>query len=93
VIEVTIYNMISVAIGAVFISSFYQPIQPLKNWLLDKLPDNTVGRSFLYAFSCPRCLAFNFSLIVFIDLQAALLTCIIAYLLNHLIDRVEEWYQ
>ena len=92
-IEVTIYNMISVAIGSVFVTSFYQPIQPLKNWLLDKLPDNKIGRSFLYALSCPKCLGFNFSLIVFVDLQAAFLTCLMAYGLSHVIDRIEAWYE
>lgn len=92
-IEVTIYNIITVAIGSVFIASFYQPIQPLKNRLLSKLPDNTIGRSLTVAFNCPKCTGFNVSLIVFFDLQAALLTCIVAYVLSHVIDRIEAWYE
>ena len=92
-IEVTIYNIITVAIGSVFLASFYEPIQPIKNRLLSKLPDNTIGRSLTSALNCPKCTGFNASLIVFIDLQAALLTCIAAYLLSHLIDRVQAWYE
>tara|TARA_B100000497_G_C7499292_1_gene304982 strand:+ start:69 stop:350 length:282 start_codon:yes stop_codon:yes gene_type:complete len=92
-IEVTIYNIITVAIGSVFLASFYEPIQPLKNRLLAKLPDNTIGRSLISALSCPKCVSFNVSLIVFIDLQAALLTCMVGYFLSHFIDRVKVWYE
>ena len=92
-IDVTIYHIICVAIGSVFIASFYQPIQPLKSWLLGKLPENKLGQSFHTALNCPKCVGFNASLIVFIDLPAALLTSVVAYFLSHLIDRVEAWYE
>ena len=92
-IEITIYNIITIAIGAVFIASFYQPIQPIKNRLLSKLPDNTIGRSLITALNCSKCTGFLLSLIVFLDLQAALLTCIVAYVLSHAIDRIEAWYE
>lgn len=92
-IEVTIYNILGIAVGSIFITSFYTPIQGIKNRLLDKLPDNTLGRSCQTILSCPKCLGFIFSLFMFWDVIAAVLTSMLAYFINHLIDRVEEWYQ
>ena len=92
-IEITIYNILSVAVGSIFITSFYTPIQNTKNRLLDKLPDNYLGQSCQTLLSCPKCFSFIFSLLVFWSIQAAVLTSILAYFINHVIDRVEEWYQ
>lgn len=92
-IEITIYNMLSVAVGSIFITSFYTPIQNTKNRLLDKMPDNYLQQQVLIVLNCSKCLSFIFSLIVFWSIQAAVLTSILAYFINHLIDRVEEWYQ
>ena len=92
-IEVTIYHMLGVAVGSIFITSFYQPIQGIKNRLLDRLPDNYLGQSMLLILSCSKCLSFILSLIVFWSLVAAVLTSMLAYFINHLIDRVEAWYE
>ena len=92
-IPITIYNILGIAVGSIFITSFYTPIQGIKNRLLDKLPDSTIGRSCQTILSCPKCLGFIFSLFMFWDVIAAVLTSMLAYFINHLIDRVEEWYQ
>jgi len=92
-IEITIYHMLGVAVGSIFITSFYHPIQGIKNRLLDRLPDNSIGRSISTIFTCPKCLSFIVSLLVFWSLLAALLTSMLAYFINHLIDRVEAWYE
>lgn len=92
-IEITIYHMLGVAVGSIFITSFYRPIQGIKNRLLDKLPDNTVGQSIHIFFTCPKCLSFILSLLVFWSLLAAFLTSMLAYFINHLVDRIESWYE
>ena len=92
-IEVTIYNMIGVVLGSIFFTHFYTPIQPIKNRLLDKLPDTWLGNSCHTIFTCPKCLSFIISIIIFWDLIAAFLCSIVAYFINHLIDRVEQWYE
>ena len=92
-IDVTIYHILGIAVGSIFITSFYTPIQGIKNRLLDKLPDNSWGTSCQTIFSCPRCLGFILSLFIFWDILAAVLTSIVAYFINHLIDRVESWYE
>ena len=92
-IEVTIYHIMGIAVGSIFITSFYTPIQGIKNRLLDKLPDTSIGQSCQTILSCPKCLGFIFSLIIFWDIIAALLTSLLAYFINHLIDRVEAWYE
>ena len=88
-IPITIYNILGIAVGSIFITSFYTPIQGIKNRLLDKLPDSTIGRSCQTILSCPKCLGFIFSLFMFWDIVAAVLTSLLAYFINHLIDRVE----
>ncbi len=92
-IPITIYNILGIAVGSIFITSFYTPIQGIKNRLLDKLPDSTIGRSCQTILSCPKCLGFIFSLFMFWDVIAAVLTSLLAYFINHLIDRVEAWYE
>jgi hypothetical protein len=92
-IPITIYNILGIAVGSIFITSFYTPIQGIKNRLLDKLPDSTIGRSCQTILSCPKCLGFIFSLFMFWDILAAVLTSLLAYFINHLIDRVEAWYE
>jgi len=92
-IEPTIYYGFGVAVLSIFISGFYTPLQPFKDRLLDKLPDNYFGDSFRTAFNCAKCTSFVFSLILFWDILAAALISLTAYFINHLIDRVEAWYE
>ena len=92
-IEISIYHILGIAVGSIFITSFYTPIQGIKNTLLEKLPDNALGSSCQTILSCPKCFSFIFSLIMFWDILAAVLTSLLAYFINHLIDRVESWYE
>ena len=92
-IPITIYYILGVAVGSIFITSFYHPIQDIKNRLLDKLPGNYIGQASRQVFSCSKCLSFILSLIIFWDIIAAVLTSLLAYFINHLIDRVEAWYE
>jgi hypothetical protein len=92
-IEPTIYYGFGVAVLSVFITGFYTPLQPFKDWLLDKLPDNYLGRTCRTVFNCPKCFSFIFSLILFWDILAACLISLTAYFINHFIDRVESWYE
>lgn len=92
-VDVTIYYGFGVAVLSIFITGFYTPLQPFKDRLLDKLPDNYFGQSCRTVFNCSKCLSFIFSLCLFWDILAAVLISLTAYFLNHLIDRVEAWYK
>ena len=92
-VEPTIYYGFGVAVLSIFITGFYTPLQPFKDRLLDKLPDNYFGQSCRTVFNCSKCFSFLFSLLLFWDVLAAALISLTAYFLNHLIDRVEAWYE
>jgi hypothetical protein len=92
-IEPSIYYGFGVAVLSIFITGFYTPLQPFKDSLLDRLPDNYIGTSCRTAFNCAKCMSFIFSLILFWDVLASCLISLTAYFINHLIDRVEAWYQ
>lgn len=92
-IEVTIYNILGIAVGSIFFTNFYTPIQDTKNWLLEKLPNNRLGSSCRTIVNCPKCFSLILSLCLFWDILAAVLTSLTAYFINHLIDRVEAWYE
>lgn len=92
-VEPTIYYGFGVAVLSIFVTSFYTPLQPYKDWLLNKLPDNSFGSICRTVFNCPKCLSFIFSLFLFWDVIAAALISLTAYFINHIIDRVEAWYE
>jgi len=91
--ENLILNIVGVAILCNFFTHFFEPIQGAKNRLLNFL-------SFLPLFiyvektlNCSKCLSFWTGLIVFQNIIIAALCSLIGYLVNHLIDRVEVWYE
>jgi len=92
-IEPSIYYGFGVAVLSIFITGFYTPLQPFKDWLLDKLPNNSLFNSFIIVMNCSKCFSLILSLLLFWDILAACLISLTAYFINHLIDRVEAWYQ
>ena len=92
-IELSIYNFLSVSIGSIFFTGFYTPIQATKDALLERLPDSYLQRQVLIVLNCSKCLSLIVSAILFLDIRVALVCSLFTYFINHLIDRVEAWYQ
>lgn len=91
-IEITFINIIGTAIMANLIAHWFLPIQGVKGKLSEffvytRLP-------FLAEIlNCSKCASLWLGFIFFFDPFAAALTSLVGYLINHLIDRVEEWYK
>ena len=90
-IDINIVNILGIAVIANMIAHWFLPIQRVKNKLANFLSSFLpyVGK----ALGCSKCLSLWIGLLVFQDLLTAALTSLIGYLINHLIDRVEEWYK
>ena len=82
------------AVLANFIAHFYTPIQPLKNKfvaMFKRIP--FIHTPLKTILECPKCSGFVIPFFFFLSLPTAALTSFIAYLINHLIDRVEAYYE
>ena len=93
-IDITIINIIGVACLGVFIAHFYKPIQSVKEWcinLFSFLPFLHQGLN--TALNCSKCSGFILGIFLFWDLPAAAFTSVIGFILNHIIDRIEHWYE
>jgi hypothetical protein len=93
-IDINIINIVGVACLGLFIAHFYQPIQKVKEWfinLLSFLP--FLHRSLDIALNCSKCSSFILALVLFWDLPAAAFASVIGYVLNHIVDRIEHWYE
>ena len=89
-IEDSIYNILSVALFANYFTHFYKPIQPAREALVNFLSYFFIITKVL---SCSKCLSFILSLIVFLDIRAALLAGFLGYIIQFLIDYISEWYE
>jgi hypothetical protein len=87
-------NIIGIAILSLMFARTFEPIQKAKSWIVERfrfLP--FVYDALNTLLFCPKCFGFWFYLIVFQDLIGAALCSFIAYLLNHTVDRIEEYYE
>lgn len=94
-IEFNTLNTIGVSVIGVMIAFWYSPIQPVKEWLI-----NTVGYFSSYMgvllstiLNCSKCSGFFIGMVFFLDFPAAALTAFSAYVIGHLIDRIESYYE
>lgn len=93
-IDINIINIVGVACLGLFIAHFYHPIQKAKEYfirLFTFLP--FLHRSMDIALNCSKCTSFLLGLLFFWDLPAAALASVIGYILNHIVDRIEHWYE
>ena len=93
-IEITIYNILGVAIIGVMVAFWYTPIQRTKGRFVNLFKgSSTLHRNVDLIFNCPKCFTFILSLLLFQHLLTAALTSFIAFVIGHTIDRIERWYE
>lgn len=80
-------QLVGAAILAVMFASWFLPIQVMKDHF------NIRRYRFTQYLDCPKCVGFWGGLIYFEDLFKAGIVALLAYIISHLIDRIEEWYQ
>ena len=89
-----IIKILGLAVISNLFAHWFRPIQGPKNWILNRIFPNTLfGKLVQELGNCSKCVGLWFSFVVLQDILAASLVSFIAYIFNHIIDRVEEWYQ
>ena len=91
-IEITFINIIGTGIIANMIAHWFLPVQGVKDKLSEFLLYIRL-QPLAIVLNCSKCAGLWLGLVFFFDPFAAALTSLLGYLINHLIDRVEEWYK
>jgi len=81
-------EILGLAVIAVLITSWYEPVQGIKNRILQKLNVGWITK----IFTCPKCMGLILGTIVTQNLYYGVIISFVAYIINHTIDRIEEWY-
>lgn len=93
-IEISIYNIIGLAILGNFVAHWFEPIQGAKVKLIDLFKFNaTIHNSLDLALNCGKCMSFWLGLLLFQNIFIAALCSLVGFLISHLIDRIESWYE
>lgn len=83
-----IREILGLAIIAVLITSWYEPIQGIKNRILQRINVGWITK----IFTCPKCMGLILGTIVTQNIYTGVIISLTAYVINHTIDRIEEWY-
>jgi uncharacterized membrane-anchored protein YitT (DUF2179 family) len=93
-IETTIYNILGVAVVGVMIAFWYTPIQRVKGRFVTLFRGSPfLHRNVDIILNCPKCCTFLLALLLFQHFLTAALTSFIAFVIGHIIDRIERWYE
>jgi len=89
-----IYLIVSLSVIGDMIAVRFEPIQTAKNKFISVFAFS----SFIFkildkVLNCSRCMSFWLSLIVTKDILAAALAGLLGFLINHLHDRINSWYE
>jgi hypothetical protein len=83
-----IREILGLAIIAVLITSWYEPIQGIKNRILQKINVGWITK----IFTCSKCMGLILGTIVTQNIYSGAIISLTGYVINHTIDRIEEWY-
>lgn len=81
-------EILGLAVIAVLITSWYEPIQGIKNRILQKINVEWITK----IFTCPKCMGLILGTIVTQNLYEGAIISFTAYIMNHIIDKIETWY-
>lgn len=82
-------EILGLAIIAVLITSWYSPIQSTKNRILDWINVRAVST----IFTCSKCMGLILGLIITHNIYSAAIISLVAYIIKHIIDQIEAWYE
>lgn len=92
----TLQTLISISLISVFVTGYYTPLNPIREWVTDKWV-NFFVRKQLYrtaevaiVFNCAKCMAFIATLLYTWNFIYAIIASIFALLLNFIISYVSE---
>jgi len=80
-------EILGLAVMGVMIASWHSVIQGLKDLL--KLENYRYG----WVLSCPKCVSFWLGLAVTQDIFKASIIAFLGFLISHIIDRIDLWYE
>jgi hypothetical protein len=90
------HSLISISLISVFLTGYYRPIDPIREWITEKWI-NFFVRKQMYktaevaiVFNCAKCMAFVATLIYMQHFIYAIISSILALLIKHLIDNVSK---
>jgi hypothetical protein len=88
---IDLFNLIGLAYLSNMVVSEFKPIQPAKEKVVEFLYTHLPPLSIL--LTCSKCLAFWLGLFIYVDIFHAALAGFFGYLVKHLIDRINFWYE
>ena len=88
--------LISISLISVFLTGYYRPLNPIREWITDKWVSFFVRREMYrtaevaIVFNCSKCMAFIATLIYMQNFIYAIISSILALLINYIISYVSE---
>ena len=84
--------LISISLISVFVTGYYRPLDPIREWITNKWVSFFVRREMYrtaevaIVFNCSKCMAFIATLIYMQNLIYAIISSILALLINKIIN-------
>ena len=84
--------LISISLISVFVTGYYRPIDPIREWITSKWISFFISREMYktaevaIVFNCSKCMAFVVSLVYTQNLIYAIISSIFALLINKIIN-------
>jgi hypothetical protein len=85
--EINLFNLIGIGYLGNMIAYDFTPIQPAKQKLIEFIP--FIG----LLLNCSKCLSFWIGIFIYVDLLHGAVAGLVGFLINHLIDRIKQWYE
>ena len=88
--------LISISLISVFLTGYYRPLNPIREWITDKWVGFFVRKQMYrtaevaIVFNCAKCMAFIATLIYMQNFIYAIVSSILALLINYIISYVSE---
>jgi len=89
-------TLISISLISVFLTGYYKPLNPIREWITDKWIQFFVRRELYQVaevaiiFNCAKCMAFIVSLVYTWNIIYAIISSILALLINYIISYVSQ---
>ena len=91
-----LYTLLSISLVSVFLTGYYRPLNPAREWLTDKWIGFFVRKQMYrtaevaIVFNCAKCMAFIATFIYTQNLIYAIISSIFALILNYIISYVTD---
>ena len=88
--------LISISLISVFLTGYYRPINPIREWVTTKWINFFISRQMYrtaevaIVFNCAKCMAFVATLIYTWNFIYAIISSILALILNYIISYVSQ---